>query len=140
MMDAKTLYKYIWQGIRKEVYADRIELHLPFFFGNSSDEPLCLTWDRNGVLSDGGRTIAELERRVKNIQPYMDAARAILSQCGDCKLIGGRIIVKEHFQTVISGEMQYLDYLGGMNDMLEAIACISVLDTVPMGDDRAVLV
>lgn len=139
-MDAKALHEYIWQGISKEVYADGIELHLPFFFGNSSDEPLCLTWDRKGVLSDVGRTIAELERRVGSIQPYMDAICEILSQCGDCKLIGGRIIVKEHFQTVISGEKQYPDYLGGMNRMLEAIARISILGTVPMGEDRAVLV
>ena len=138
-MDAGTVHDYIWQGIQKKVYADRIELHLPFYFGNNNDKPLCLTWDRNGILSDGGRTIAELEKRDRNIHSYMDTVRMILSQCGDCKLVGGRIIIKENFQTVISRDTQYQDYLGGMNDMLEAIARISVLKPVSEFKKGAVL-
>ena len=34
-MDAQALTEYIRQGIRKEVYADRIALYLPFFFGSA---------------------------------------------------------------------------------------------------------
>ena len=139
-MDANAIHKYIWQGIRKEVYADRIELYLPFYFGNPCNKELCLTWDRKGVLSDGGRTISELECRVGNIQPYVAAIREILAQCGDFKLVGGRIIVKEHFQIVRSGDTEYLDYLRGMNHMLEAIARISILGTALTGNNEAALV
>ncbi len=137
-MDANKLREYIWQGVRKEVYADKIELYLPFFFENCRKEPLCLTWNRDGVLSDGGRTISELEYRVGNIEPYLDMVRRILSNCGGCKLVGGRIIVKEHFQTVIAGDTQYVDYLGGMNLMLKAIAQIGLVQTGMITKDGTV--
>ena len=139
-MDAIKLHEYIWKDIRKEVYPDKIELHIPFCFGNGNATPLCLTWGRNGVLSDGGRTIRELEDRVGNIGPYMDAIHAILARCGGCKLVGGRIIVKEHFQTVISDNAQYLDYLGGMNCMLKAIAQISIIEKIQTDKDGTVMV
>lgn len=134
MMDAVNLHTYIWQGIRKDVQADKIQLYLPFFFGAGSDEPLCLTWSRDGVLSDGGRTVSELKKRVGDIQPYLHTIQAILSRCGDCRLVGGQAIVKDHFQTVISGEKQYSDYLGGLNLMLKAISLISTLDILSISD------
>ena len=130
-MDAQALREYVWQGLRKEVYADKIEIFIPFYFGSHSDQPLCLTWNRDGILSDGGRTVAELEKRVGSIQPYLDEIYAILSECGDCRLVSGRILVKDQFQTMISGENQYLDYLGGMNQVLRAITRISMVDMLP---------
>ena len=129
-MDADRLHEYIWQGIRKEVLPDRINLHLPFCFGPGDGEPLCLTWDAKGTLSDGGRTIAELKRRIGDIRPYMNSIIEILAQCGDCRLVGGQMIVKDHFQTVICGNETYLDYLGGMHQMLKAISWICVVDTL----------
>lgn len=138
-MDAQRLSNVIWQGITKKVYSDRIDLFIPFFFTGCSDAPLCLTWDRKGVLSDGGRTLSELEGRVGNIQPYLHQIRSILARCGDCKLIGGRVIVKDHFQTVMSGEKQYQDYLGGMNHMLMAITQISIIDQIRVLDDGRVI-
>lgn len=134
MIDAVKLREYIWQGIRKEVHGDKIELYLPFFFGEGIDEPLCLTWDRKGVLSDGGRTISELKKRVGDIRPYLDTIHAILARCGDCKLVGGQTIVKEHFQTVIIREEEHLAYLHGMNLMLKAITLISILDTISVSE------
>ena len=138
MIDAMKLHEYIWQGIRKEVSADKIELYLPFFFGEGIDDPLCLTWDRKGVLSDGGRTISELKKRVGDIRPYLDTIDRILAQCGDCALVGGQAIVKEHFQTVIFQEEEYLAYLHGMNLMLKAITLISIMDTVPVTEKTEV--
>lgn len=133
-MDAANLREYIWQGIRKEVYADTIELYLPFFFGAGVHEPLCLTWDRDGVLSDGGRTITELKNRLGDISPYLDTIRMILSDCADCRLVGGQVIVKDHFQTVTYCGNEYLDYLGGLNQMLKAITTISILDTISVSE------
>ena len=50
-MDDSALTGYIRQEIRKEVYDDRIELYLPFYFGAGDFAPLCLTWDNeNGAL------------------------------------------------------------------------------------------
>lgn len=138
MIEAMKLREYIWQGIRKEVGADEIRFYVPFFFGTEDDMPLCLTWDRDGTLSDGGRTISELKKRVGDILPYLDSIHRILARCADCRLVGGQIIVKDRFQTVISGQEQYPDYLGGMNHMLKAITLISVLDTISVSDDGEV--
>ena len=138
MIEAMKLREFIWQGIRKEVSDDRICFYVPFFFGAEDDMPLCLTWDRNGTLSDGGRTVSELKKRVGDIRPYLDAIHGILARCADCKLVGGQIIVKDRFRTVISGQEQYPDYLGGMNHMLKAITLISILDTISVSDDGEV--
>lgn len=137
-MDAMNLREYIWQGLRKEVYADRIELYIPFHFGTAVDTPLCLTWDRNGVLSDGGRTITELKKRVGDIRPYLDTIHRILARCGACRLTGGQVIIKDHFQTVIVNEEAYPAYLHGMNLMLKAITLISILDTITVSADGEV--
>ena len=131
-MDARALHKSIWQGIYKEVSADKIQLYIPFYFGSGNDAPLCLTWDRNGMLSDGGRTITELESRLGCVQPYMEQIHAILTKNGDCQLVSGRIIVKKQFQSVISDDHQYQDYLGGMNHMLKAISLISAIGAIPV--------
>jgi hypothetical protein len=137
-MNGGRLQEMIWQGIRKEVCEDCVKLYLPFFFGHKNDEPLCLTWNRKGILSDGGRTISELERRLGNIQPYQNMIISLLSRCGDCKLVGGRTIVKEHFQKVISPDGEYWDYLAGMNQMLKAITQISVIESIQFNEDGTV--
>ena len=138
MIEAMKLREYIWQGIRKEVSNDEIRFYVPFFFGTEDDKPLCLTWDRDGTLSDDGRTIFELKKRVGDIRPYLDSIHRILARCADCRLVGGQIIVKDRFQTVISDQEQYPDYLGGMNHMLKVITLISILDTISVSDDGEV--
>ena len=127
-MEACKLRQYIWQGIRKEVYPDRIDFYIPFCFPGTDDH-LCLSWDAKGVLSDKGRTMAELKCRVKDISPYMDHICKILNECG-CRLVAGQIVVKDSFQTMICGEDTYLDYLGGMHHMLKAISRIAIVDTL----------
>ncbi len=129
-MDAQALNGYIRQGIRKEVYTDRIELYLPFFFGNNVSEPLCLVWDKKGVLSDGGRTLTELKKRVGDLTPYINSINNILKAFGTVTLEGGQKLVVRHFQTCISGDKTYKDYLGGLNRLLRAISQISIVDTI----------
>lgn len=140
MIEATKLREYIWQDIRKEVSDSGIRFYIPFCFGTEDDMPLYLTWDRDGTLSDRGRTVSELKKRVGDISPYLDSIHRILARCADCRLVGGQIIVKDRFQTVISGQEQYPDYLGGMNQMLKAITLISVLDTISVSDDGEVSV
>ena len=41
-VNAEKLQKYILQGICKKVYPDKIELYLPFFFGNGDETLLFL--------------------------------------------------------------------------------------------------
>lgn len=137
-MDAEALTGYIRQGLRKAVYDDRIELHLPFFFGKVESEPLCLIWDQKGVLSDGGRTLAELKKRVGDLTPYRDRIQNILMSLGLVTLEGGQKLVVRHFQTCISGEQSYQDYLGGLNRLLRAISLISIVDTVTVDEDGTV--
>jgi len=136
-MDAQALTEYIWQGIRKEVYADRIELYLPFIFGGKEDN-LCLIWDNKGCLSDGGRTLAELKKRVKDMTPYMDSIRKILKTNDLVALEGGQKLTVRHYQTCILGEEEYPDYLGGLNRLLRVISLISIVDTVQVMEDGTV--
>lgn len=140
MMRPDALQKYIWQGIRKEVREDRIELYLPFFFASHADAPLCLTWNREGVLSDGGRTIAELRKRVGNIDPYMEKLRRILNERCPVELAAGHQLVIRQFQTAISPEETYVDYLAGLSRLLRVISLISVIDTLSVSEDGEVSV
>lgn len=137
-MQAQALTGYIRQEIRKEVYADRIELYLPFFFGNGQTDPLCLVWDKNGVLSDGGRTLTELKKRVGDLTPYRDSIQNILRTLGMVSLEGGQKLVVRHFPTCISGENTYTDYVGGLNRLIRAISQISIVDTIVVDEDGTV--
>lgn len=137
-MDAQALNGSIRQGIRTEVSADRIQVYLPFFFGNGETDPLCLIWDKKGILSDGGRTFAELKKRVGDLTPYQDSIQNILKSLGAVTLEGGRKLVVRHFQTCISAEETYLDYLGGLNRLIRAISLISIVDTVTVDKDGTV--
>ncbi len=137
-MDAQVLTDCIRQGIRKEVSADRIRLYLPFFFGNGESEPLCLIWNEKGVLSDGGRTLAELKKRVGDLTTYQNRIENILSSLGMVELEGGHRLVVRHFQTRVSGENTSIDYMSGLNRMLRAISLISIADTLAVEQDGTV--
>lgn len=139
-MRPETLHEYIRQGIRKEVHQDRIELYLPFFFGNSDDAPLCLTWNKDGVLSDGGRTIAELNKQAEDITPHMEKIHRILNQRCPVELSAGHILTLKQYQTVITPEETYVDYLAGLSRMLRVISLISVIDTLSVSEDGEVSV
>ena len=129
---------YIRQGIRKEVRADRIFLYLPFFFGEGQEE-ICLTWDEKGILSDGGRTFAELKKRVGDLAPYRDSIQAILEKNGRVTLEAGHKLVVRHAQTcVCSGEVR-MDYLHGLSRLLRVMSLISVVDTVTVSADGTVI-
>ena len=71
-MDIQSLNNSIMQGIFYEDCGDHIVISMPFFFGNNS-EPLRLVWNNKGVLSDRGRTIAELKDRLGDIAPYKES-------------------------------------------------------------------
>ena len=136
-MQAEKLREYIWQGIRKEVYPDRVELYIPFFFGNDQDEPLCLTWDKDCVLSDGGRTLSELKKRVGDIAPLRQTISNILEQ-QDVALVGGQKLVITHYNTCVCGEEAYLNYVWGLNRMLAAISQISIADIIRVSENGEV--
>jgi hypothetical protein len=137
-MQPQALTQYIWQDIRKEVYADKIQLYLPFFFGSDRDEPLCLTWDRNGVLSDGGRTMTELKKRIPDITPYQESIRNIISTYGLITLVGGQNLTVQHYRTHTYLGETYLDYWDGLEFLLRVISQISVVDTITVDEDGTV--
>lgn len=131
-MKQEKLREYIWQDIRKEVYPDRVELYLPFFFGKESAEPLCLTWDRNGILSDGGRTMKELRNRLGDLTPYMDAIHFILDQDAPVALVGGQNLVVKHNQTYSYMGEEYINYMASLSWLLKSISRVSVVDTLTL--------
>ena len=137
-MDTQTLDGYIRQEIRKAVYPDRVELYLPFFFMNGSAEPLCLTFDRNGVLTDGGRTMKELKKRLGDLSPYQANIQNILTDYDPVTLEGGQKLTLRHFQTIHRGEESYLDYMGGLNWLLRVISLLDVVDTIEVDEDGGV--
>ena len=129
-MNVQALNRYILQGIRKDVYEDRIELFIPFFFENSENGPLRLVWSKDGVLSDKGRTVSELKTRLGDLSPYRNKIQNVLNAFGTVSLEGGQNLVVRSFQTVISGDEEYKDYLGGLNKLLRAISQISIIDRI----------
>ncbi len=139
-MKPEKLQEYIWQGTRKEVHTDKIELHLPFFFGYGDDTPLCLTWDKDGVLSDGGRTMSELKKRVGDMEPYMEKIRNILNFRNPVELVAGHKLVVRQFNTVVTPEETYVDYRNGMSYMIRTISLISVVDTIAVSENGEVSV
>lgn len=136
-MDAQALTGYIRQDIRTEISADRIELYLPFVFGGK-EETICLVWDKKGCLSDGGRTLTELKKRLKDLTPYMDSIQRILKAHDLVALESGQKLTVRHYQTCISGEEVYPDYLGGLNRLLRVMSLISIVDTVTVMEDGTV--
>jgi len=137
-MDARALNEAIGQGIRKVYYPDRIELYLPFFLGNEKSEELCLSFDRDGVLSDGGRTLEELKKRVGDLAPYRETIRNILDHFGTVALEGGQKLVVRSFQTCSCGDKEYLDYAGGLSRMIRVIALICAADRIKVDEDGVV--
>ena len=129
-MQAQALNEYIGQGIKREVYKDKTLLYLPFYFGENTSEPLCLIWSKDGTLSDGGRTLLELKKRLGDITPYSERIGNVLSSLGLISLEGGQKLVIKHFQTCIQGEQTYIDYLGGLSKLLRAISLINVIDAI----------
>ena len=136
-MDAQALTGYIRQGIRYETHAEGIRLYLPFFFGQKQEE-ICLTWDKKGILSDGGRTLTELKNRLGDLSDYEKSIQRILKYNDQVTLEGGRNLVVRHFQTCICGEETSLDYMGGFNRLLRVMSLISVVDTVTVTEDGTV--
>ena len=139
-MDAEALTGYIRQGIRKEVTADGIRLYLPFLFGEGESEPLCLHWDRKGVLNDGGRTLDELKKRTGDLRVYEERIQNVLQAYGTVTLEGGRKLVVRHYQTCICGEESYLDYMGGLNRLLRVISLLTLPENVTIDKDGTVRV
>lgn len=139
-MDVDALNGYIRQEIRRVEYPDRTELYLPFAFGGKADEPLCLTWDREGVLTDGGRTLDELKKRVGDIDVVGENIQNILHSSGNVRLEGGQKLVVRNYQTVISGGKEYTDYLGGLDRLIRVISLISVSDSLKIDKDGTVIV
>ena len=137
-MDAQTLGGYIRQQIRKEVHPDRIELYLPFYFISGNDEPLCLTFDNKGVLTDGGRTMQELKKRLGDLTPYAETIQNILSTQDTITLTGGQKLTMQQFQPCIRGEETYLDYMGGVSRLLRVISLLNVVDTIAVDKDGGV--
>lgn len=139
-MKPENLQAYIWQGVRKEVSADQIKLYLPFFFGSREDAPLCLTWNQDGVLSDGGRTFAELKKRVGDIAPYMEKIRHILNFRNPVALVAGHKLEIRQFSTVVTPTESYVDYRAGVSLLLRTISLISIVDAVDVSEDGEVSV
>lgn len=139
-ISAEKLKVYLWQDIKKEVFPDRIELSLPFCFSTDKvDEPLRLIWKQDGSLSDGGRTIRELRKRLGDIHAHMDAIKELLSQSGVVVLEGGQNLVIRDFQTYIRGDETFVNYNSDLVKMLWVITIISIIDTITLEERGGVI-
>lgn len=138
MIGLEALQQTVWQGIRKEVHADKIQLYLPFFFGAEANEPLCLTWTQDGVLSDGGRTLAELKKRTGDLAPHMEKIRRILNPFNPVELVAGHQLVVRQFQTVCAPDETYTDYGAAVSHLIRTMSLISIVDTVQVSDSGEV--
>lgn len=115
----KKLRSLIWEHINMHTVSDKLTLTLPWYFDGGDGAPLEITIKHvkppkksDGPLrqkyggsvdtekhesyeiSDGGRAIAELERKVGDISPYASVIERVLYKTGMHSLRGGRIITK----------------------------------------------
>jgi len=140
MMQPEALSQAIGQDIRTVVHADRIELYIPFFFGGTDDAPLCLTWDRDGILSDGGRTVAELKKRLGNdLTPWEENIRHVLHHSAAVLVGGQKLEVTPSCSRSPNGE-SYKDFLRAYRYMLEVMSLLSIIDTITVDTDGTVVV
>lgn len=132
-ISAEKLKSLLWQNIRKDFCSDRIELSLPFYFSTDSEnEPLRLIWKQDGSLSDGGRTLRELKKRLEDIQPYMSKIKELLSRYGAVVLEGEQNLVIRDFQTYKKGNETFLNYNRELVKLLQIITIISIIDAVTL--------
>ena len=140
MMQPEALWQAIRQDVRTVICDDRMELYIPFFFGGTKEAPLCLTWTRDGVLSDGGRTMAELKKRLGDITPYKENIRRILDANGAVTLMGGqKLQVSPSYSQSPEGEL-YKDHLRALRYLLQVMSLLSIVDTVKIDTDGTVQV
>ena len=138
-MDASGLQSVIDRDIRRVSYPDRIELYLPFFFTGAEDAPLCLTWTQDGVLSDGGRTMLELKKRLGDLSPYQENIRNILNHAAVTLVGGQKLVVRQPQTRIFQGECS-LDYCGSVSHLLQVMTLLGLVDTVTVDEDGAVRV
>lgn len=91
-------------------------------------------------MSDGGRVLDELKKRVGDLSPYRENIANILEAYGTVTLESGRILTVRNFQTCVFEGNEYKDYLGGLNRFIRVISLISVADKVKVHEYGAVSV
>ncbi len=144
-----SLRNFIWDGIEKREKEDVIELILPWHFGNGDRSvPLVLTVRkiREGntgadvqrmrakgysvddgyypyyEISDGGRCLEELKKRLGSIDDLVPKIKRILYDCGMLELKSGRIITKSYYA------ISSFYHTNALNQLLSAISILSNLD------------
>ncbi len=151
-MDAKKLHGFIWNGIKTEDKGESLELTLPFPLCDDG-EGFTVIWRRikspdrsrkplrklraqgytvetgrdlpNYEISDGGRILAALEKRVGNLAPYERRIKDLLKRTGCFELCGGRIIKTEY----AAFSSHYHEKT--LNELLHLAALITSLDILP---------
>lgn len=147
----ESLKKIIWERIEKREREDCIELVIPWHFGSSASEksePLVLSiasvrpknygadvqkMRAKGYsvddgyypcyeVSDGGRCLEELKKRIGSIEHLAPKIKKILYDCGMLELKGGRIITKNYYA------ISSFYHTNALNSVLTAISIISNLD------------
>lgn len=158
IISAERLCEIICDGIRVEKTREGVDLLLPWHFGRTAAEqtaePLRLSLRRvrsehvnagplkqkyggsvddeayeEYELTDNGRALAELARRVGDVTPYLPTVERLLYKTGMHTLRGGRMIVR-HYDL-------YASFLHRRNivALLEVITLIASLDLLPQYTD-----
>ena len=148
LTDSK-LYELIHEKIATRVEGEVLNLTLPWQLGGSvvpvdirieetrlpsvdagrvAQSLGCTVAETTGdelIISDGGRAMAELERRVGDVSPYCERIEKILYGVGMYSLRGGRIIEKSF---ILSSKWETKYRLYGL---LTAMTIVANLDILP---------
>ena len=154
ILNEKQIRKFIWDNIDIKTDGEITYFTIPWHLGetvNDKSTPLTLTLKKVKVphenlaplrqknnfividtqrydsyeLSDGGRAISELEKKVKDITPYLPRIKNILYDTGMHELKGGRIITKTYELYSPHIPVRNLD------GFLTALTIIANLDIMP---------
>jgi hypothetical protein len=147
------LKKYIWENVEKRVKDDSVELVIPWHFGRApheSSDPLTLRVSPerppscgaevqkmrakgyavdNGyypyyVISDGGRCLAELQKRLGETDTYIPRIKRILYDCGMLELKSGHVITGGYYA------LDRFSHTNALNAVLTAVSIISNFDVL----------
>lgn len=157
-LSADKLSELIMSGISYLDKGQSLEIGIPFNFAPGSseyeDKPLILTvkrvdvnyknpgkWMQKGFsvdktdydqyeISDGGRALHELERKIGDIETYIKRIERILYKMGELTLRGGRII------TYVYDESSPYSHYAALSSVMTAVTTVANLDILPPYTER----
>ncbi|MBQ8290911.1 MAG: hypothetical protein IJX88_00165 [Clostridia bacterium] len=126
----------VMEKVQWKRFPDRIEITVPAVFFSGGTEPFTITFkpvgETSAEYSDGGKAIAELEKRVGDIAPYQKWLKEFAEREGRIHFVGGRILTMKVWALSSGYAVE-----SGIFDMLAYASIVANLDMYPLTYEEA---